>query len=382
MDSKRFISDACIRYCRLQSDLLRRYIDPSQFITTNGTFEHVDYPRMVDECLDYLCYDSYPAFGLSSRVDDALKDRLWSWNLSKVRAVCPVFGVMEQQSGTGCWVCRMTLPTPKPGQMWLWTYQSIAHGADYISYFRWRTCSYGTEIYWHGLYNYDNEPNRRVEELARISSKIGKLAEMAGAYYLAEWALVSDYDNDWDGEMDIWHGSMRKQSERNFFVASTLLHSPMDCLILKPDTTLADLCHYKALVYPHPTVVTEETAVLLRAYVEKGGKLLIGACTGYKDINGQCPMRPMPGLLAELCGVKVVDFTKIVADNADIRIAFRGEQEPVEFLDVLETTTPDLSVLEIYTNDFCVVKTAVVVHPVSKGVAYSYDNGFPEEVAR
>ena len=40
---------------------------------------------------------------------------------------------------------------PRPGQMRLWTMQAIAHGADYVSYFRWRTAVFGTEIYWHGM---------------------------------------------------------------------------------------------------------------------------------------------------------------------------------------------------------------------------------------
>ena len=33
------------------------------------------------------------------------------------------------------------LSLARPGQMRLWAMQSIAHGADYISFFRWRTCS-------------------------------------------------------------------------------------------------------------------------------------------------------------------------------------------------------------------------------------------------
>ena len=47
------------------------------------------------------------------------------------------FWVMEQQSGGGGWE-QVAVP-PKPGEMRLWTYQSIAHGADAIIYFRWRT---------------------------------------------------------------------------------------------------------------------------------------------------------------------------------------------------------------------------------------------------
>ncbi|MFR1479575.1 MAG: beta-galactosidase [Hydrogeniiclostridium mannosilyticum] len=32
------------------------------------------------------------------------------------------------------------------GQMRLWTWQSFAHGADAVSYFRWRTAPVGTEF--------------------------------------------------------------------------------------------------------------------------------------------------------------------------------------------------------------------------------------------
>ncbi|WP_325176745.1 beta-galactosidase [Paenibacillus alkalitolerans] len=33
----------------------------------------------------------------------------------------------------------MEMPSPRPGQMRLWTHQSIMHGTDLLLYFRWRT---------------------------------------------------------------------------------------------------------------------------------------------------------------------------------------------------------------------------------------------------
>lgn len=42
---------------------------------------------------------------------------------------------MEQQSGGGNeWNTRMEAPAPKPGQMMLWAMQSMAHGADFVSF--------------------------------------------------------------------------------------------------------------------------------------------------------------------------------------------------------------------------------------------------------
>lgn len=64
---------------------------------------------------------------------------------------------------------------------------------------------------------------------------------------------------------------------------------------------------YELLISPHATILTEETANILKAYVEQGGILIIGARTGYKDQYGRCPMRQMPGFASEICGVKVVD---------------------------------------------------------------------------
>jgi beta-galactosidase len=62
-------------------------------------------------------------------------------------------------------------------------------------------------------------------------------------------------------------------------------------------------------MYPHATIPTKGTADLLKAYVERGGQLIMGARTGYKDEYGRCPMRAMPGFASELCGVTVSDYT-------------------------------------------------------------------------
>ena len=60
-------------------------------------------------------------------------------------------------------------PAPKPGQLELWTIQSVAQGADFVSFFRWRTCPFGAEHYWHGILDYDNRDNRKLEEVRAFS---------------------------------------------------------------------------------------------------------------------------------------------------------------------------------------------------------------------
>ena len=58
----RFISESAIAFCRMQSDIIRKYMKPGDFVTTNGMFDHLDNHKMMDEALDVYTYDSYPNF--------------------------------------------------------------------------------------------------------------------------------------------------------------------------------------------------------------------------------------------------------------------------------------------------------------------------------
>lgn len=315
---KRFVSRSARRFVKLQADILHQHVG-DRFVTTNGIFGHLDSHEMVQEGLEFITYDSYPNFaysveeGINGRPIEGLGDRAWGMNLSRARSISPNFGIMEQQSGANGWDFRMQMPMPKPGQIKLWTMQSIAHGADFISFFRWRTCGYGTEIYWHGILDYDNRDNRRLAEIKDISQLTGALKGLAGSRYQAQVALVCDYLNEWDGEQDAWHGPLDRASRNAIYLASQQSHTPIDLLYLRHtdshSTQLEELKQYKLLIYPHASILSENTAQLLKDYVAAGGQVIFGARTGYKDEYGRCPMIPMPGQVAALCGLTVEDYS-------------------------------------------------------------------------
>ena len=90
LDYTRFVSDSACKFAKLQSDIIRKYIKPGDFITTNGLFGNLDNQRMTNESLDFITYDSYPNFAYcldAYNKDNFLKDRMWSRNPSEVRAV-------------------------------------------------------------------------------------------------------------------------------------------------------------------------------------------------------------------------------------------------------------------------------------------------------
>lgn len=387
LDEKRFISDSAISFVKLQADILRR-LAPSHFVTTNGLFGHLDSHRMTEEALDFFAYDSYPNFATiwSDEGSEPLLDRRWSWFLSVARDISPRFWVMEQQAGPGGWVNRMAAPSPKPGQLRLWSYQSVAHGADAVTYFRWRTATMGTEIYWHGINDYHNRPNRRLAEVARVGEEFARVgATVAGSEYVAHIAILRDYDNEWDGEFDEWYGPLTHRSEVAWFKTLQHRHVPVDITYLRSGTTLEDLSRYQALVYPHPAILSDETAALLSAYVRQGGRLIFGCRTGYKDSTGQCRMQPLPGPAAELCGVEVADFTLIGKRKPGPALAWAdgisAEDAGAEgFNDILRVTAPDTEVLARYRGTYYDGEPALTRRRAGDGAAYYYGAAFNRAV--
>ena len=376
---KRFISDTVIGYFKLQADEIRKYSKAP--ITTNGLFSYIDYHRLVEEVLDFITYDNYPNFAYGHKADlskpNNVRDRNNSYKLTRTRGISPLFGIMEQQSGPGGWaIPRNWLQmTPKPGQLRLWTMQAIAHGADYVGYFRWRTCSFGTEIYWHGILNYDNRDTRRLREIGDTYRDIQKIQAVCGKEYFAEVALLRDYDNEWDVAEDAWLKEMDKRSCDNVFKACQKAHIPYDMRYINDDTDVSELAGYKMVFYPHPAILTEKRAALLRAYAEQGGTVVFGCRTGYKDINGICPMMPMPGYAAPLCGATVEEFTFLNVNDETQSV--NGISAPV-FNDILEVT--DGEVLGTYDSDFYAGKPALVKKSLGKGGAYYFGAVLGEDI--
>lgn len=385
LEERRFFSESAVDFCRLQSDILRPLIG-ERFITTNGNFGHLNYPRLMAGSLDFLCYDSYPNFALDLShdpgVDDGFRDRNWSRHLAQTRAFSPRFGIMEQQAGANGWTGRLEAPMPRPGQMRLWTLQSLAHGADFISYFRWRTAPCGTEIYWHGLNDYDNSDNRRLQELRQIHADLQRLQPLAGEPYRARVACLRDFDNEWDAEVDRWHGRVEAVSQKGLFRAAQRLHEPMDYVYLDEAVTAQQLAPYALLIYPHATILEDGVCERLEAYLRAGGQVLFGARTGYKDRYGRCPMRPMGFGAAKLCGIRIADYTFVGPYDEPGMAEMGGEalEMPV-FNDILRPVAPDARVEAVYTSNYYAGQPALISRPVGRGRAWYYGAALSEASA-
>lgn len=386
LDYYRFVSESARCFCKLQADIIRKYKKPGDFVTTNGLFPHLDNHQMTKESLDVYTYDSYPcfAFGLDKtpKTSTDLNDRKWTRNLIETRSVCPHFGIMEHQAGANGWTNRMEGPAPRPGQLTLWAMQSVAQGADFISFFRWRTCTFGTEMYWHGILDYDNRDNQKLAEVTDFCKKLRTLDPVCGADNVGAFALIKDYDNEWDTEVDAWHRRVNSVSEKEIFVAAELNHTPYNIVYLQEDTELEDLISYPVVIYPHPVLMNERRAALLSAYIEQGGTLILGCRSGYKDLTGKCVMLPQPGLLQKMTGTDVRSYTFTSPNEEDTFAIWNNERvETPVFNDIL-TPLEDTRVLASYGNSYYAGQAALTEHPYGRGKVIHFGSTFSRDVVK
>jgi beta-galactosidase len=231
-------------------------------------------------------------------------------------------------------------------------------------------------MYWHGILDYSNRDNRRLAELGAIHEKTRCLSDAAGSRYEAAFGVIRDYDNIWDAKFDRWHQRFERESEAGIFQAAQLSHTPMDYVYLTETVTVDMLKKYPVLFYPHAVILTKERTALLEEYAEGGGTLVLGCRTGYKDLNGKCPMIKLPGLLRRLSGADVIDYTFVAPGDAVAAVDWEGAMiEAPVFNDILEPLE-NAAVLGTYTNNYYAGKGALIYNEYGKGKVYYFGGAF------
>ena len=363
LDFARFTSDVNVAFQQEHVDILRE-VCPKHFVTHNlmgYNAETVNYFDLAKP-LDFVAWDNYPRgfWNVQSKVDPAAS----ALGHAAMRGVKnQPFWLMEEQSGAGGWHYQAV--NPRPGEIRLWTYQSIAHGADGMIYFRWRTARYGTEQYWHGVLDHHAQPRRRYAEVKEIGAELSKVGRrFLGAETRSQVALVMDYDTRWAWRIQPHHQDFKFQAYfGSWFKAFHARNISVDIAAPK-----ADLDKYRLVVAPAMYVMTEAAAANLAGFVERGGTLLITARTGVKDEANAVVNQPLPGLLSQAAGVEVDEYDVIpTGETMPLKLDIPGAP-PVSakwWVDVLTPTTAE--VLGTYAGPYYAGRAAVTVNRFGKG---------------
>jgi beta-galactosidase len=322
MDFRRFASGEVARFNKLQADIVRAR-SPGRDIIHNFmgrtlAFDHFD----VGSQLDVSSWDSYPLGFLEDRSDQGDE-----WKRRFVRAGDPDFQafhhdlyratsggrwwVMEQQPGPVNWAPHN--PAPREGMVRLWTWEAFAHGAETVSYFRWRQAPFAQEQMHAGLLRPDSAEAEGFREAKKVAEEIAALD--LPSVGKGEVAIVFDYASAW--AWDIQPQGREFDYFRlvfDFYRSLRRLGLSIDILSAATD----DLSGYRLVLAPGLFAWNDK---LRKALADYKGIALIGPRTGSKTVDFSIPAA-MPPDLPECLSSLVV--SRVETLRADVPVSVEG----------------------------------------------------------
>jgi len=367
LDYMRFISDVYVEFQQAQADVLRSVCPSHHFITHNlmgFTYPNINYFDLA-KTLDFVSWDNYPR-GFWVTTPQIAPAPLALGHATMRGLKKQNFWVMEQQSGQGSW--DILPPMTRPGEIALWAYQALAHGADGLVFFRWRTARFGTEQYWHGILDHDGQGRRRYQEVKQMGEQIARIGALIdGSSVQARVGIVLSYDSRF--AFQIQKNNVDFSYDKHLTDYFTALHAANIAVdILSPQD---DFSAYSLVIVPALYVAEAETVTNLETFVSRGGTLVVTARSGVKDHTNLVVDIPLPGQLAALCGVEVQEYDSLLSGERR-RVCFVWDESPQAgaatiWCDILQPTTAH--VLARYDEDFYAEQPVVTSNTIGAGQA-------------
>jgi beta-galactosidase len=372
LDAQRWFAETTADYLRFQTEILRKYCDHRQWITTNfmHDFAAVD-PALSGRDLDVVTWTIYPAHGnlnegpLGFRLGSAAT---LSFAADFHRSINGLHGIMELQPGQVNW--GEVNPQPYPGAVHLWIMRAFAAGAKFVCTYRYREPRFGAELYHYGLVGTDGvtpttggeQYEQAAREMVLLRQHLRPDATMPAAYAARRTALLYDREDRWDldnHKQNIrWdtYGHLLKQ-----YRALKRVGAPVDVI-----TEDKDFSDYPFLVVPACQLVDEPLVQRWKAYAENGGHLIITCRTGQKDRRGHLWEGPWAAPILDLIGAKISFYDTLPAPYVG---KVRAGDRTYDWASWGEVLAPreGTTALAHYADQYYAGGVAAVTHPLGRG---------------
>ncbi|MCZ8019046.1 beta-galactosidase [Novosphingobium sp.] len=292
---RRYSSDQVVAFNRAQVEVLRK-LSPGRDVVHNymGFFTEFDHHAVAAD-LDVVGWDSYPLGFLDTfRFSEADKlayarqghPDIAAFHHDLYRGCTPGgrWSVLEQQPGPVNWARHN--PAPLPGMVRLWTLEAMAHGAELVSYFRWRQFPQAQEQHHAGLLRPDSEPAPGLAEARQAADDIAALGPVGAPPKSV--ALIFAYDADWVTGIQP-QGAGLSALWAAFDCYSALRELGLDIDIVPPGTALDG---FALVVIPCLPIVPEHLVEDLKRFP---GQIVIGPRTGSRTVDFAIPAGLAPG---------------------------------------------------------------------------------------
>ena len=312
LDFWRFQSDQVAAFDKMQCDIIRKH-SPGRFITHNfmGFFNEFDHWKL-GENLDLASWDSYPV-GFTEQFPFSEEDHV-TWAETAHPDVAAFhhdlyrgvgrgrFWVMEQMPGPVNWAPWN--PVPKPGMIKLWTWEAFAHGAEVVSYFRWRQAPFAQEQSHAGLNMAGlSELSVGGKEAMQVGAELKKLGKLP-PFRQAPVAIVYDYEASWITRIQP-QGQDFRYHELVFRWYEAVRRMGLDVDFVAPGHLLKN---YKLVLVPSLPYVSDQAA---EAFEKAEAVVLYGPRSGSKTRNFATPEGLAPGPLSDLLKVRITQVASL-----------------------------------------------------------------------
>lgn len=343
LDYNRFASEEVVSFNRLQVEIIRRR-SPGRDVTHNFMGFYTEFDHFaVGRDLDFASWDSYPLGFL---------EQFWFPEVEKQRYLRQghpdiaafhhdlyrgVGGgrwwVMEQQPGPVNWA-RYN-PAPLPGMVRAWTWEAFAHGAEVVSYFRWRQAPFAQEQMHAGLNRPDKVVDQGGAEAGQVAEEIARVGALEPCRRAAV-AMVFSYEADWQYAIQP-HARGFRWLQLAFEMYSAVRRLGLDVDIVPPD---ADFTGYSLVVAPSLPILEETTLSALEA---SGAVVLFGPRTGSRTRDGHIPANLPPGPLQSRLPLRVTRVESLrPGAGPSVEVSGAGFAGRL-WREVLETSLPPLA---------------------------------------
>ncbi|PYX32804.1 MAG: beta-galactosidase [Acidobacteria bacterium] len=357
LEWRRLVTDIWNDYQKNQINVIRAHADTRQFITGNfmGFFDGFDHYKM-SEPLTFAAWDDYVGSGHLDPTSNGLThDLTRGFKRSN-------FWVIETQPGAVNWAGVNNFLNK--GEVRAMAWQAIAHGADDVSYWQWRSALNGQEEYHGTLIGADGTPAPLYSEVAQIGREFSSVQDaFRGTTVVSDVALLNSYDSRWAIDFQK-HTGKYDQVEllKSYYAALRKLTDSVD--VISP---YAPLDRYKLVVAPDLNVLPKDLADHLLEYAHNGGCLVLGPRSGMKDdANGLLPQR-QPGYLVDALGGRVEQYYAL---EKDFPVSGTwGSGEVKIWAEQMKAGAPNTEVLMKYgpSNGWLDDQPAAITSPYGKG---------------
>ncbi len=378
-DWERFRSQSIVDFMAFQADLIKK-IAPDAVVMHDfpggGLGKHVDYSK-VAKTLDQVAYNNYPVWGGQK---EPIAPHEIAFALDYIRGL----------KGENFWITEAIMGAqghdvtgflPRPNQAKMWSYQSMAHGADSLMYFRYRGATKGAEQFCYGVIDADNVKRRKFYEVQSFFHDIAKYQEAMEAPVKNKAAIVYDYDSLASFRIQRQSILLDPAAEmQKFYKAFYDQNVGVDVI---PEDR--DFSSYKVVILPQMIITKPEMEEKVESFVKNGGTVIVTYRHAVKDADNNVPFgETLPVHYNALAGL-TVEETESLQDYDAFPVVGSGVFEGVEgvggiFRDMIQVQ--DAEVLFHYADAFYQEFAAVTRKQTGKGTMYYVGCGLEEKITK